>query len=47
MTSLYQINLFDCCEGSALRLSISIYLGKPSGFLTYEASQKLNHGHVK
>lgn len=39
-------NKFDCLEGGLLRVGIFIYLGKPSCFLTYKASQKLNHGHV-
>lgn len=36
MTTLYEINIFDCCEGSLLRLGIFIHLGKPSRFLIYE-----------
>lgn len=47
MTPICPINLFDCLEGSLLSMGIFIHLGKPSGFLIYEASQKLNHGHVK
>lgn len=40
-------NKFACLEGSFLRVGIFIYLGKPSSFLIYETSQKLNHGHVQ